>query len=60
MTNAEFFGRLFERITHSGTMRPLTPLEQQWVEDYTAHREALSHEEREAFDKAETTAEWDD
>lgn len=53
MVNQEYFNELFERVTHSATMVPLSPLEQTWLEDYTAHREALTDEERECFDNQE-------
>lgn len=53
MTNQEYFNGLFERITHCDTMKPLSPLERTWLEDYTTHRETLSNDERQCFDNQE-------
>ena len=57
MTNQEYFNELFERVTHFATMKSLSPLEQTWLEDYTAHREALTDDERECFDNQEAIEE---
>lgn len=40
----EYISRLIERETHFETMRPLTPLEQQHLEDWRAHFEPLARE----------------
>ena len=56
MDNREFYGSLTERDSHADTMRPLSPLERQWLNDYNQHRDALSDAEREAFDRAPATA----
>ncbi len=42
MTNIEYFNELAERATHCDTMRPLSPLEAQQLEDYEAHIMALT------------------
>ena len=52
MTNEEYFNGLIERDFHSDTMRPLNPLERQWLRDYSEMLGALSIEEQEALEAA--------
>ena len=52
MTNGEYFNSLTERGFHSDTMRPLNPLQRQWMRDYAEMLGALSIEEQEALEAA--------
>lgn len=38
-TTPDWIDRLIERETHSDTMKPLSPLERQWLEDWRRHFE---------------------
>jgi hypothetical protein len=59
MTNQEYFFSLYERVAHNDTMKPLNPLERQWLVDFTSHREALTDEERACFDSLEIFVDWE-
>ena len=40
MTQQEYINDLIERETHYGSMKPLSPLEQEHLKDWRAHFEA--------------------
>ena len=53
MTNQQIINDLMERVTHSDTMRSLSPLETEWLLDTQTMLDFMTDEEREAWYKAE-------